>query len=190
MSTLAVSASPRRTTETLFIVGTASVLSTLDLFVVNLAFSSLQASFPNTSNPTLIVLGATSFVLASAWWWTALDGRPDWLLHYLPASVLFGAGAGVTQTGFLAGGTAPLPASEYATGSAVLNTARQLGAALGVAAFVALSGAARAAEEYRAAWLAIVVFAILGGLCAFGLVPRRVDTETAAPQSLEERKRT
>ena len=111
----------------------------------------------------LVLIGVTCFVVAGLWWWLRLDSQDAWLSGYLPASVLFGAGAGVAQTGFLAGGTASLPASEYATGSAVINTARQLGAALGVALFVALADTAVNPQQYRPAWLAIIACAVAGG---------------------------
>ncbi|MDC3956973.1 MFS transporter [Polyangium jinanense] len=119
------------------------------------------------------IVGGGLFVLAAFWWYALLDQVPTWTTHFLPASLLFGAAAGIAQTGFLAGGTASLPASEYATGTAILNTARQLGGAVGVALFVALTGTATLASQYAPAWLAIACFGLVTCLSAFALRAHR-----------------
>lgn len=127
--------------------------------------SALTAARLGVAPRRLVLFGSACFLAASVYWWRFLDAEPAWLAHYLPASMLFGAGAGVAQTGFIAGGTGALPASDYATGSAVLTTARQIGAALGVAIFVALAGTATMPSQYASAWLAIAVLASVGAAC-------------------------
>lgn len=130
----------------------------------------------------MVWVGAASFVVASLVWWARLDAESAWLTRYLPGVLLFGAGAGVAQTGFLVGGTSALPASDYATGTAVLNTARQLGAAIGVALFVALAGEARAPGAYAPAWIAIGACALLSAVVVqlAGRAERRVASTALA----------
>lgn len=124
--------------------------------------SALVAGRRKAAPRTLVLLGAACFVVASLWWWSTLGASPAWTPTYLPSLVLYGAGAGAAQTGFLTGGTSALRATEYATGSAVLNTSRQLGAAIGVALFVTLSKGAATAADFRSVWLAIAACAVLG----------------------------
>ncbi|MHA7306000.1 hypothetical protein ACX80E_12260 [Arthrobacter sp. TMN-49] len=67
----------------------------------------------------------------------------------LRGPMLTGAGAGLAQTGFLAGGIKALPAAAFATGTGVPNTSRQLGSALGVAALIAITGAGTSSDSFR-----------------------------------------
>jgi hypothetical protein len=69
-----------------------------------------------------------------------------------------GVGVGLAFPTLMGAGTAALPPSAFATGSGVLNMARQTAMALGVAIFVAVAGtpetpAARLAAYERTWWL-------------------------------------
>ena len=66
---------------------------------------------------------------------------PDYLL-FLPGMILGGVGAGLTQAPLFAS-AATLSAHRATTGSAVLNMARQVGSAVGVAVLVALMASQR-----------------------------------------------
>ena len=83
------------------------------------------------------VVGPLLLVAACAFWLTVTPAHPDYLTGFLPGMILGGAGAGLTQAPlFAAAGT--LPPDRATTGSAVLNMARQVGSALGIAALVTL----------------------------------------------------
>jgi len=65
---------------------------------------------------------------------------PAFLTLWLPTLALAGIGVGLSLPGLSSAAVASLPPSRFATGGAVNNTARQIGAALGVALLVALVG--------------------------------------------------
>lgn len=128
--------------------------------------ASLLAGRTTMAPRHLTILAGWLFVLGGLWWYAFLDMAPDYWRAYLPGLVLTGAAAGIGQTGFLAGGAAALPARQYATGTGVINTARQIGAAVGVAVFVAVSGPALVAPQFRTAWLLMAAFGLLAALSA------------------------
>ena len=114
----------------------------------------------------LTIAAGLLFVVAGFWWYALLTAKPDYVLAYLPGLILTGAAAGVGQTGFLAGGAGALPAHQYATGTGIINTARQIGAAIGVAVFVGVSGAAIEADQFKVAWLLMALFGLIASLSA------------------------
>ncbi|MEO8222513.1 MAG: MFS transporter [Specibacter sp.] len=107
-------------------------------------------------------LGGGFFVLGGALWFFFLDENAHYYPVVLLGLMLTGAGAGIAQTGFLAGGVSALPAAAYATGTGVLNTSRQIGSALGVAALIAITGAGTNAESYRLVWLVLAASGVVG----------------------------
>ena len=135
--------------------------------------ASLIAGRTGFSPKKLTIAAGLLYVIAGLWWHIALGAEPDYLLAYLPALMLTGAGAGIGQTGFIAGGTAALPAHQYATGTGIINTSRQIGAAIGVAVFVAVSGSAVASEQYHTAWLLMSLFGLIASLSALLLSAKR-----------------
>jgi EmrB/QacA subfamily drug resistance transporter len=87
---------------------------------------------------TAPVVAGTLCVAASAGYWLAVaPARPSYLAAFLPGLIVAGAGAGLTQAPLFAAASS-LQADRATTGSAVLNMARQLGSAVGVAVLVAL----------------------------------------------------
>ena len=70
--------------------------------------------------------------------------------------LLTGIGVGLTLPTLVATGSASLPASAFATGSAVVNMFRQIGLAVGVAVLIAVLGSphtpAQALSAFQAGW--------------------------------------
>lgn len=102
-------------------------------------------------------------------------------VHYatevLPGWVISGVGIGLALPSMIASAAVDLPPDQSATGSAVVNTARQLGYVLGVAVLVALLGSLDAAADrmvsaFQHGWLFIALVAVLGAATAFGITPR------------------
>lgn len=83
------------------------------------------------------IAGAASVAFSALFWLLAAPAHPAYLTGFLPGLILGGIGAGLTQAPLFAAAST-LPVDRATTGSAVLNMARQVGSAVGVAALVAL----------------------------------------------------
>ncbi|TDK39210.1 MFS transporter [Rhizobium deserti] len=134
--------------------------------------SSMAAGRARLSPRELILVGCGSFAVASLYWLFNLRDDSQYLLGFLPGSVCSGIAVGTAQAGFLAGGTASLSPREYSAGSGILNTSRQVGGALGVAALVSITGTATSSSDYRLAFIVIACTSLGAGLCAMGLNAR------------------
>ncbi len=87
---------------------------------------------------TLPALAGTAATCLSALYWLLFaPADPAYVTGFLVPMVLGGMGAGLTQAPLFAAAST-LPAHRATTGSAVLNMARQVGSAVGVAGLVAL----------------------------------------------------
>lgn len=119
----------------------------------------------------LLFAGGVALVSATA----AIPVR--YTTDVLPGWVLSGIGIGLALPSMIASATVDLPPDRSATGSAVVNTARQLGYVLGVAVLVALVGSLSVASDrlltgFRHGWEFIAVVAAVSAATAFGITPR------------------
>jgi EmrB/QacA subfamily drug resistance transporter len=120
----------------------------------------------------LSTIGAVAFGTGAAWWVVFMGQHPDYLLGMLPGMLLAGAGFGLTWTPLTTLAAAALPVERSATGLAVLNMARQIGTALGIAILVAILGtpAPRVSITiFQHGWLFIVAVAVLDGIAVRAL---------------------
>jgi len=134
--------------------------------------ASLLVGKANIAPKKLTISAGVLYLIAGLWWYGCLGNSADYIVGYLPGIILTGIGAGIGQTGFIAGGAAALPTQQYATGTGIINTARQIGAAIGVATFVAVAQSATVAEQYQTAWLLMAAFGLLASLSALLLGAR------------------
>lgn len=157
-------------------------------FVVSGAFGSrLHDVSPRWSiGAGLVLLGAGSGLL------TIIDSGSSWLA-LLPGFVVIGAGVGMVAPALTAVGMAAVPPQQSGTAAGAINTARQLGLALGVAllgtVFRSAAGDAHSMSLSHfvtgldtAVGVAAAV-GILCGLAAFGLF-RAQERVADAPQPL------
>jgi EmrB/QacA subfamily drug resistance transporter len=108
---------------------------------------------------------------------------PDYAGAFLPGQLIGGAGIGLSMPAFTAVAVGAVPPSRFATAIGISSMFRQVGAALGVAAFVAIVGTptrAGAIEAYRHGWYFMVVASVVGAL--FMLGARLVPVRAPAPQ--------
>ena len=109
-----------------------------------------------------VVAGAVLFAAAGAWPLATAGDRPAYAAVVLPSMLLWGmANALIQPSLFATADTAPR--AELASGAAVLAMARQLGAALGVAVFVAVLGAhpGTSLTGLDRAWMVVLITATM-----------------------------
>lgn len=104
----------------------------------------------------------TVLVLAS------VDEVPNYATGMLPGWIISGAGVGLALPTILSTAAAALPPALGATGSAVVNTGRQVGSVLGIAVLVAIL----ASSDFTAAWWAVAALAAVSALAALAMSSR------------------
>ncbi|WP_398407118.1 MFS transporter [Streptomyces sp. WSLK1-4] len=112
----------------------------------------------------LITVGGLLFAAAMLWRACFASVRPAYWLDLLPSQVLGGVGVGLTLGTLVAAGVSSLPGHRSATGSALVNSVRQISATVGVALLVAVVGAQvgpAQRQEFRAAWLVAAALALV-----------------------------
>ena len=126
-------------------------------------------------------VGALCFAAGPTFWLLRLGLEPDYAAGMLPGQLLTGLGVGLLLPTLSSVVGSALPARQWGSGSSLINTARQVGAVLGVALLVSVIGPATTGrpDEFgaiRAGWTllasAAVVSAIIGLLLS--LVERRL----------------
>jgi EmrB/QacA subfamily drug resistance transporter len=119
-----------------------------------------------------MILIAAQLVLLSR---LSVDAR-FWDLF--PAFVIGGIGMGLTMTPSAAAATRSVPVDKAGVGSAVLNSARQVGGTMGIAVMGAIVAAEAGSERtpeafmkgFEAALLVAAAIAVVGAIVAFALV--------------------
>jgi EmrB/QacA subfamily drug resistance transporter len=111
--------------------------------------------------------GGLLFGLGTLWFLVRLGADSHYLADYLPGQLIGGAGVGLILPAFTAAAVATLPPERLATGIGAQTTFRQVGAALGVAAWVALVGTPTRSEAVSAfgqGWAFMAACATVGGV--------------------------
>jgi hypothetical protein len=133
-----------------------------------------------------VVAGAVFFAAAGGWPLATAGDSPAYAAVVLPAMLAWGVANALIQPSlFACAGAAPQ--ADLASGSAVLATARQLGAAVGVAAFVAVLGG-RAASDLAGldrAWMIVVITAAITAVAGLGTARRPAGIPAAAAANIE-----
>lgn len=135
----------------------------------------------------LATLGCLAFAAGTLLYAARITLEPDYLTAMLPAALLVGTGVGLTLPTLTAAAAGSLPAHRFATGSAVITMARQVGYTLGVAVLIAVLGTSARPEQrlvaFHHGWETIAGVSLLAALAASLLgKPRRraVEVITAA----------
>jgi EmrB/QacA subfamily drug resistance transporter len=144
----------------LFFAGFAAFLLGGVLFLTEIwRYSVLRAGLAFAPGPVMAALGAAAsgrladrvgpavigapggFLFGTgALMFTGLGPEPAYASEYLPGLLIGGAGVGLILPSFTASAVLAVPVTRLATGIAAETTFRQIGAALGVAGFVAVFG--------------------------------------------------
>jgi len=101
--------------------------------------------------------GNLLFAAGLLWRVFSVSVVPHYAVDMLPSMLLTGMGVGLTLPTLMSASTTALPAARFGTGSALVNMARQVAFALGVAVLVTIIGvpatAAGAVTAFRHLWL-------------------------------------
>ena len=148
------------------------------LMVPFLAFVVAGPATARLGPAIVSTFGAAVFTAGVAWWALAAGLHPDYPGEILGGMILTGTGVGLTLPTYMATAAASLPAESFATGSAVINMARQIGLAIGVAVLVAILGAHTIPRDvlssFQTGWIVIAAIALTSGVAgAFALPGRR-----------------
>ncbi|HEY1489130.1 MAG TPA: MFS transporter, partial [Micromonosporaceae bacterium] len=129
----------------------------------------------------LVAAGSVLFAAAMLWRVVFVSVTPDYVRDLLPSMLLGGAGVGLALGTLIAAGVTSLPMHRSATGSALVNSNRQIFSALGVALLVTLLGStvgAGSLSEFRGAW---AIAAALALVCTGAGLVLMAQRRTAAP---------
>jgi EmrB/QacA subfamily drug resistance transporter len=120
-------------------------------------------------------LGCTTFAVGVSWWAATIDLVPGYASGVLPGLLLTGLGVGLALPTLIGAATASLPPARFATGSALVTMARQIGAVFGVAVLVAVLGRPETADAAAAAfdrgWLWTAGAAVAAALASLTAQP-------------------
>jgi MFS family permease len=125
---------------------------------------------PRFGTHVLTAIGGAVFGLGGAWWALRVGSEPAYLTELLPGMLLTGMGVGLTLPSVSAAAVSELPPARFATGSAVLQMARQLGIALGVAILIAIFGHPAPQDvlsHFHDGWWFIAATGLLAAIAGF-----------------------
>lgn len=132
----------------------------------------------------VVLVGAAVFATGLGWFASRVGIEPAFLAEWLPGTIVIGLGIGLTFPVLSAAAVSSLPPARLAVGSAVNQTARQIGGAVGIAILVVILGTpadqADALWHLRHLWLYGSAMAAASGVAAFLLRPARPGQAAAA----------
>jgi EmrB/QacA subfamily drug resistance transporter len=113
----------------------------------------------------VLMAGGVTFAAGLLFYAAFVGVHAHFLTHWLPGGLLVGVGVALSFPVLSAAAVAGLPQERFGVGGAVNQTARQIGAVLGVAILIAIIGTPAsltdALSRFRVAWL-VGTLAVLG----------------------------
>ena len=123
----------------------------------------------------ILTIGFAVFASGLIWYAWRASVAADFVRVWLPGTIIVGIGIGLTFPVISAAAVSSLDPARYAVGSAVNQTARQIGGALGVAILVVILGAptthAQALHGFEHLWWFVAAMAAAAGAMATLLGP-------------------
>jgi MFS family permease len=177
--------------QVLLVTSIAVFMSFLDVTIV-WHYSILRAGVALTPGPLMATLAAPiggrlsdrfgqrvvavpgSLLFASGALLFALETglHRSYAADFLPANMLGGAGIGLTFAAFGSAAVAELPRNRYATGGAINNCIRQIGAVLGISTLIVLLGTptpTNALYLFHRAWALIALTGAIAAITGLAL---------------------
>jgi EmrB/QacA subfamily drug resistance transporter len=122
-------------------------------------------------------VGGFVFAAGCLWFITHATAEPAYLTAILPGQILTGTGVGLLLPSFTATAAATLRPDQLSTGIGVQTMFRQIGAALGLATWVAIVGTPSpgdAVDAFASGWAFMAVTAVLAGLALLPMARGRL----------------
>ena len=121
----------------------------------------------------VLLVGFLIFASGVSWYVLRVHLQAHYVTLWLPGTLIVGLGIGFTFPVLSAAAVSSLQRERFAVGSAVNQTARQIGGAIGVALLVVILGSprtpTRALQNFHHLWLFIAVMALSAGLICLRL---------------------
>ncbi|WP_052226261.1 MDR family MFS transporter/patatin-like phospholipase family protein [Microbacterium mangrovi] len=136
----------------------------------------------------IIAAGFVIWALGYVWYVQMVGVEPDFWGQWLPGQIISGVGVGATLPLLAASTLATQPGGRYATASAVISSARQVGGTIGVALLVVILGTPTAltiVDDLRAGWTLCIVAFLLGGVITLFLGRVRENSEDALAEPID-----
>jgi EmrB/QacA subfamily drug resistance transporter len=140
----------------------------------------------------VLLAGFTVFLAGLVWLATRVGLQHDYLTTWLPGTLIIGLGIGLTFPVLSAAAVSSLHPNRFAVGSAVNQTARQIGGAVGIALLVVILGTPHSPAEALAHfhnlwWYAATTTALSGIACTvISHKPRQVTAVTPLAEAMTE----
>ncbi len=156
-----------------------------------LAFATIAGRVgPRIGMATVGSIGGALVAAGIIWNGVRLGQTPNYIGAFLPGQVVTGAGVGLSIPAFTAVAVGAVGPNRFATAIGISSMFRQVGAALGVAAFVAIVGTPTrdlAIDAFRNGWAFMAAAAVIGGLLMF---TARSSPVTTQPEAGTDQQRT
>ncbi|MFI9809133.1 MFS transporter [Streptomyces sp. NPDC052301] len=136
----------------------------------------------------LIAAGGLLFTDGMVWRACFASVTPDYLRDLLPSQIMTGTGVGLALGTLVAAGVHALPGHRAATGSALVNSVRQISATVGVAVLVAVVGShvgAASRHDFRIVWCAAALLSLATSAIGVHLGRSAGSNRTASTPSTE-----
>lgn len=118
---------------------------------------------------TVAAIGATLYATGIVIWLLRVGPEPHYLADFLPGQLFTGAGVGLVMPSLSAVSGLVLPSHRWGAGSALTNTARQLGTVFGTAILTMIYQPGVDLAAVRRGWAFIVAAAAASALIAVAL---------------------
>jgi hypothetical protein len=116
----------------------------------------------------VLLVGFAVFVVGLVWYATRVGLNHNYLIDWLPGTLITGLGIGLTFPVLSAAAVSSLHQERFAVGSAVNQTARQVGGAFGIALLVVILGTPHglgdALNHFHDLWWYAATTAAMSGL--------------------------
>jgi EmrB/QacA subfamily drug resistance transporter len=138
----------------------------------------------------VLVAGGVIWGLGLIWFIDRVGLRPDFLGVWLPGMLILGVGAGILFPNLSGTAVASAPGEAFATATGLNSVARQVGAALGVAAVVAILGTPDPLDPsavegaFDNSWSFSAACLILSGIGCIGVSRLRTQDDVSQSPSL------